>query len=230
VATAGGREALVVDVARAVPGGAVRQPFRVADMFSGHVSATLETRGMARATLGCMSQCANSTHAELWLRAKAEAGALRQGAYVQDLVLAKRPTTHWQRQQIRAAIAVGADRSLADLLDALASQIHHGQHIPGDAEQLLQDPATSLLSLFGPKPPSISAMRGTWWCWRRRTWSCVKIRRIGCMAERRGKRHTSGRWPATAVWLLCCRSWRPAGSDRVVMRTSPVGPAVPAAG
>ncbi|HHA2936747.1 hypothetical protein [Stenotrophomonas maltophilia] len=98
-----------------------------------------------------MSQYANSTHAELWLRAKAEAGALRQSADVQDLVLAKRPTTHWQRQQIRAAMAPGADRSLADLLDALASQIHHGRHIPGDAEQLLQDPATSLLSVFGPK-------------------------------------------------------------------------------
>lgn len=106
---------------------------------------------MASATLGCMSQYANSTHAELWLRAKAEAGALRQSADVQDLVLAKRPTTHWQRQQIRAAMAPGADRSLADLLDALASQIHHGQHIRGDAEQLLQDPTTSLLSVFGPR-------------------------------------------------------------------------------
>ncbi len=78
--------------------------------------------------------------------------------------------------------------------------------------------------------PSISAMRVTWWCWRRRTWSCVKIRRLGSMVERRGKRHTSGRWPATAVWPLYCRSWKPVGSDRAVMRTGPVGSAEPALG
>lgn len=106
---------------------------------------------MAGATLGCMSQYANSTHAELWLRAKAEAGALRQSADVQDLVLAKRPTTHWQRQQIRAAMAPGADRSLADLLDALARQVHHGEHLEGDAAQQLLEPGTTLLTVFGPR-------------------------------------------------------------------------------
>lgn len=36
VATAGGGAALVVDVARAMAGGAVRQPFQVADVFLGH--------------------------------------------------------------------------------------------------------------------------------------------------------------------------------------------------
>ena len=106
---------------------------------------------MAGATLGCMSQYANSTHAELWLRAKAEAGALRQSADVQDLVLAKRPTTHWQRQQIRAAMAPGADRSLADLLDALARQVHHGEHLEGDAAQQLLEPGATLLTVFGPR-------------------------------------------------------------------------------
>lgn len=35
-AAAGGGGALVVDVARAVTGGTVRQPFRVADVFLGH--------------------------------------------------------------------------------------------------------------------------------------------------------------------------------------------------
>jgi len=100
-----------------------------------------------------MSQYANSTHAELWLRAKAEAGALRQSADVQDLVLAKRPTTHWQRQQIRAAMAPGADRSLADLLDALARQVHHGEHleVEGDAAQQLLEPGATLLTVFGPR-------------------------------------------------------------------------------
>lgn len=98
-----------------------------------------------------MSQYANSTHAELWLRAKAEAGVLRQSAAVQDLVLAKKPTTQRQRQQIRAAMAPGADRSLADLLDALARQVHHGEHLEGDSAQLLKAPGASLLSVFGPR-------------------------------------------------------------------------------
>ena len=106
---------------------------------------------MAGATLECMSQFANSTHAELWGRAKALAGALRQSAEVQDLVLANKPTTHWQRQQIRAAMTPGADRALADLLEALASQVHHGSHIEGDAAQLLLAPGANLLSVFGPR-------------------------------------------------------------------------------
>lgn len=79
----------------------------MADVLLGHGSAPLERGELARATLGCMSQYANSTHAELWLRAKAEAGALQQSADVQGLVLAKKPTTHWQRQQIRGAVTLG---------------------------------------------------------------------------------------------------------------------------
>lgn len=70
----------------------------------------------------------------------------------------------------------------------------------------IQPPAFCLCS--ARSWPSISAMRGTWWCWRRRTWSCAKTRRPGCMVERPDRRHTSGRWPATAVWPLCCRSFR----------------------
>lgn len=98
-----------------------------------------------------MSTYANSTHAELYGRAKAEAGLLRVSAEAQELVLAKRAISHRQRQQIRAPMTPGADRALADLLDALARQVHHGQHIDGDAEQLLAGQGRTLLQVFGPK-------------------------------------------------------------------------------
>jgi len=98
-----------------------------------------------------MNQFENSTHAELYGCAVAAAGTLRMSADVQQLVAEGRPTTHAQRRLIRPADAYGADRVLADLLDALARQVHHGQHLEGDAEQLLLDPAESLLTVFGPK-------------------------------------------------------------------------------
>ena len=48
-------------------------------------------------------------------------------------------------------MAPGAHRSLADLLDALAQQVHHGPLVEGDSAQLLQAPGASLLSVFGPR-------------------------------------------------------------------------------
>lgn len=100
--------------------------------------------------MGRMNLFANSTHAELWLAAAAEAGELRTSAEVLELVHQKRYVSAHQRRKIRTP-APGTDRRLADLLDALAKQVHHGAHIGGDAEQLLKDPAASLLGVFGPK-------------------------------------------------------------------------------
>ncbi len=98
-----------------------------------------------------MNHYANSTHAELRGEALAKAGALRFSADVQELIAEGTYVTREQRRLVRPPNAYGADRMLADLLDALAAQVHHGQHIPGDAEQLLQDPAATLVSVFGPK-------------------------------------------------------------------------------
>lgn len=97
-----------------------------------------------------MSHFANATHAELYLSARGHAGTLRMSAEVQDLVLDRRYVTHQQRRLVRVP-APGADRELADLLEALAKQVHHGAHIEGDAEQQLKDPAATLLGVFGPK-------------------------------------------------------------------------------
>jgi hypothetical protein len=101
-------------------------------------------------TMERMNLFANSTHAELHGAAKGVAGELRMSAEVQDLVLDRRYVTAQQRRLVRTP-APGIDRTLADLLDALAKQVHHGAHIEGDAEQLLQDPDATLLSVFGPK-------------------------------------------------------------------------------
>ncbi|HBG90034.1 MAG TPA: hypothetical protein DDX20_07775 [Stenotrophomonas sp.] len=98
-----------------------------------------------------MSQFANSTHAELWGRAKALAGTLRLSAEVQDLVLANKPTTHWQRRQIRGAMTPGADRELASLLEALAGHVHHGEHVEGDSSRQILEPGATLLTVFGPR-------------------------------------------------------------------------------
>ncbi len=93
----------------------------------------------------------NSTHAELHLAAVAAAGTLRMSADVQQRLAEGRGVTHAQRQLVRPPGAYGTDRSLADLLEALAKQVHHGLHIEGDAQQLLQDPGATLLGVFGPK-------------------------------------------------------------------------------
>ncbi|WP_182655551.1 hypothetical protein [Stenotrophomonas lacuserhaii] len=97
-----------------------------------------------------MNLFANSTHAELWLAAAAEAGELRTSAEVLELVHQKKYVSAHQRRQIRTP-APGTERRLADLLDALSKQVHHGAHIEGDAEQLLKDPAATILGVFGPK-------------------------------------------------------------------------------
>ncbi|MFK3846650.1 hypothetical protein [Stenotrophomonas sp. NPDC078853] len=97
-----------------------------------------------------MNLFANSTHAELYGAAKGLSGELRMSAEVQDLLIDRRYVTHHQRRLVRTP-APGLDRQLADLLDALAKQVHHGAHIEGDAEQLLKDPAATLLGVFGPK-------------------------------------------------------------------------------
>lgn len=100
--------------------------------------------------MGRMNLFANSTHAELWFAAGAEAGELRTSAKVLELLHQKRYVSAHQRRQVRTP-APGTDRKLADLLDALAKQVHHGAHVEGDAEQLLRDPAATLLGVFGPK-------------------------------------------------------------------------------
>ncbi|GEM_PF-1602709 len=97
-----------------------------------------------------MNLFANSTHAELHGAAKGLAGELRMSADVQDLLLDKRYVPPHQRRLLRTP-APGVDRRLADLLDALAKQVHHGTYIEGDAEQLLQDSDATLLGVFGPK-------------------------------------------------------------------------------
>lgn len=100
--------------------------------------------------MGRMNLFANSTHAELHGAAKGLAGELRMSAEVQELLLGKRYVSPHRRRLLRTP-APGIDRQLADLLDALAKQVHHGAHIEGDAEQLLKDPAATLLGVFGPK-------------------------------------------------------------------------------
>lgn len=100
--------------------------------------------------MGRMNLFANSTHAELHGAAKGLAGELRMSAEVQELLLDKRYVSPHQRRLLRSP-APGIDRQLADLLDALATQVHHGEHIERDAEQLLKDPAATLLGVFGPK-------------------------------------------------------------------------------
>lgn len=100
--------------------------------------------------MGRMNLFANSTHAELHGAAKGLAGELRMSAEVQELLLDKRYVSPHQRRLLRTPTP-GIDRQLADLLDALAKQVHHGAHIEGDAEQLLKDPAATLLGVFGPK-------------------------------------------------------------------------------
>lgn len=100
--------------------------------------------------MGRMNLFANSTHAELHYAAVGLAGELRTSAHVQELVLQRRHVTAQQRRLVRTP-APGIDRQLADLLDALAKQVHHGAHLEGDAEQLLQDPVATLLGVFGPK-------------------------------------------------------------------------------
>ncbi|QNR96687.1 hypothetical protein ICJ04_14470 [Stenotrophomonas sp. 169] len=100
--------------------------------------------------MGRTNNFTNSTHAELHGTAVGLAGLLRTSAHVQDRLLDKRRVTHHQRRFIRAP-SPGGDRELADLLDMLAKQVHHGARIEGDAEQLLKDPAASLLGVFGPK-------------------------------------------------------------------------------
>lgn len=100
--------------------------------------------------MGRANNFANATHAELYLSAQAEAGTLRMSAEAQTRVLQRQHVTREQRRLIRAPTP-GGDQVLADLLEALAKQVHHGAHIEGDAEQLLQDPGATLLDVFGPK-------------------------------------------------------------------------------
>lgn len=100
--------------------------------------------------MGRMNLFDNSTHAELHGAAKGLAGELRMSAEVQDLLLDRRYVSAHQRRLLRTPTP-GMDRQLADLLDALATQVHHGAHIEGDAEQLLKDPGATLLGVFGPK-------------------------------------------------------------------------------
>lgn len=100
--------------------------------------------------MGRTNNFANATHAELYLSAQAEAGTLRMSAEAQTRVLQRQHVTREQRRLIRAPTP-GGDQVLADLLEALAKQVHHGAHLDGDAEQLLRDPGATLLGVFGPK-------------------------------------------------------------------------------
>lgn len=97
-----------------------------------------------------MNNFANSTHAELHLAAMAAAGTLRISADVQERLAQRKYVTKLERQLVRPHDAFGADRTLADLLEALAAQVHHGPHVEGDAAQLLQAPGATLCGVFGP--------------------------------------------------------------------------------
>ncbi|WP_256775463.1 MULTISPECIES: hypothetical protein [unclassified Stenotrophomonas] len=94
------------------------------------------------------NQFASSTHAELRGTALGYAAGLREQAEIHDLIAKKLATAQHRR---RVAPAPGKDRSMADLFEALAYQVHHGGSAGDNAENLLQEPGATLLSVFGPK-------------------------------------------------------------------------------
>ncbi|MBU2049670.1 MAG: hypothetical protein KKH61_11920 [Gammaproteobacteria bacterium] len=103
---------------------------------------------MAISTIAAMkNQFARFTHAELRGTALNYAAGLREQADIHDLIGANRATGPQRR---RVLPAPGRDRSMADLLEVLAQQVHHGG-ATGDPEKLLQQPSATLLSVFGPK-------------------------------------------------------------------------------
>lgn len=93
---------------------------------------------------------ANRTHAELWHSAIATSGTMRISAEVQGRLLDGKGVTRRERQLVYTN-APGANKDLADLLEALADQVHHGPHIDGDAEQQIQQPGATLRAVFGPR-------------------------------------------------------------------------------
>lgn len=92
---------------------------------------------------------ANSTHAELHVFAGTAAAQLRGAADYTDTLAAGRTAGKWRA--FGKTPAPGRDRQLANLLDALARQVHHGAHIEGDAEQQLRESGATLLGVFGPR-------------------------------------------------------------------------------
>lgn len=94
------------------------------------------------------NQFARFTHAELRASALGYAAGLREQAEIHDLIAGNRATA---RQRRRVSPAPGKDRSMADLFEALAHQVHHGGNAADGAEKALQQPGATLLSVYGPK-------------------------------------------------------------------------------